>query len=199
MNTVKDNKEGIQKAAHIINNGGVVAFPTETSYGLACDMTNDEALARIYEIKKRDTGKPLPAIVASLEMAEQHCVLSEKASELAGAHWPGPLTLVVQLKEDSPIVRLPEQVTLAVRVSSHPVAQQLTELAGVPIAATSANIAGQDNIYEPEELMRIFAHAQHTPDLLIDAGVLPTVKPSTIVKALGGAIDIIRSGTINIT
>lgn len=196
MNTVKDNKEGIQKAAHIINNGGVVAFPTETSYGLACDMTNDEALASIYAIKQRDAGKPLPVIVVSLDMASEHCVFSEKASELAAVHWPGPLTLVVQLQEDSPIVRLPEQTTLAVRVSSNNTALELAKQAGVPIAATSANIAGQDNIYDPRELAKIFADAKHAPDLLIDAGVLSPNPPSTIAEATGDSINILRQGAL---
>ncbi len=130
---------GINRAAKILRGGGLVAFPTETVYGLGADACNGRAVARIFEAKSRPAFNPLIVHVATLEMAEQIALFHNAAQRLASAFWPGPLTLVLPLRPNaglSPLVTagLP---TIGIRLPAHPAAQQLLTAFNGPIAAPS--------------------------------------------------------------
>lgn len=220
MQIVKVNqKDVLKQAVDVLQSGVVVTFPTETSYGLACDMTNKEAVEKVYIIKKRPIDNPLSMLVASIEMAREYVEFSEKALELAEQYWPGALTLVLPAKIPNPkfqapnpkcqminkskiqntkfkIHLLPHQTTIALRISSHPFAQKLVQQFGRPISATSANISGSENIYDPDILLKQFNEVSPKPDILIDAGVLPSVPPSTIVEVEGEEVRVLRKGSI---
>lgn len=197
------NKTKLEIAIKALKQGGVIAFPTETSYGLACDMTNKDAVLKVYAIKNRPADKPLSALVSSIEMAEEYVELSEQARKLAKEYWPGALTIIFRAtNHESRITKklflLPNQNTIAMRVSSHPVAQELVKNLGKPISATSANIAGETNIYDPKELIQQFENNKNKPDLVIDAGVLEQIPPSTIVKVVGEEVEVLRQGSLKI-
>ena len=145
MQILSDTQAGYSKAADIWRNGGLVAFPTETVYGLGADASNDRAVARIYEAKGRPSFNPLIVHFANIEAVKDHVHWSPAAERLADAFWPGPLTLVLPKKADSPISRLVTAglETLAVRMPAHDTARALLATYGGPIAAPSANRSGQ--------------------------------------------------------
>lgn len=134
----------IEKAAEILRAGGLVAFPTETVYGLGADASNPRAVAAIYEAKGRPSFNPLIAHVPSLKEAERHAKLPARARALAEAFWPGPLTLVAERLPESSVAELAcaGLATIALRAPAHPVAQALLHAFGGPIVAPSANRSG---------------------------------------------------------
>ena len=136
-------KEDIKTAVQILNSGGVIAIPTETVYGLACDPRNIKAVQRIFAIKGRDDGKPLQMIASSFAQVENLAEFTDAERRIAKKHWPGPLTLLIKLKKDiklAPQVN-PDQI-IGIRVTSSPIAAAIVKAFGHPIAATSANRSG---------------------------------------------------------
>lgn len=136
---------GLSKAAAMLQRGGLVAFPTETVYGLGVDARNSDAVARLYAAKGRPSFNPLIVHVAGLAEAEALVDFDDTARALAQAFWPGALTLVLPLKPDADISPLVSAglTTLAIRVPDHPIASALMQVCGIPIAAPSANLSGQ--------------------------------------------------------
>jgi L-threonylcarbamoyladenylate synthase len=171
---------GIGRAAEILRAGGLVSFPTETVYGLGADATNDRAVARIFEAKGRPHFNPLIIHLPSLEAVERYAVLEGDALRLADAFWPGPLTLVLPLREDaglSPLVSagLP---TVAVRLPDHALARKLLAAAGRPIAAPSANPSGR---ISPSEAAHVTAGLDGKIEAVLDGGPCAVGLESTIV------------------
>ncbi|MGJ8610485.1 MAG: L-threonylcarbamoyladenylate synthase, partial [Octadecabacter sp.] len=143
--TFAPDDAGLSTAAGILAAGGLIAFPTETVYGLGVDARNSDAVARLYAAKGRPSFNPLIVHVASLEAAERYVEFDDTARALAQAFWPGALTLVLPVRGDagiSPLVTAGLD-TLAIRVPDHPVAQALIGAFGYPVAAPSANPSGQ--------------------------------------------------------
>jgi len=185
----------IEQALEALIAGKVIVYPTETSYALGCDATNDSAVRRIFEIKGRPGGKGLPVIIGLESEAETYLELSETAQQLAKMFWPGSLNIIGPIVYGSKISSACSQYgTQSIRVSSHPFASTLASRLGKPIVATSANISGQDAIYTVRDVQKIFkGHTE--PDLVIDAGELPAVPASTTIKVLGEEVTIIRQGS----
>ncbi len=183
----------ILEAIAVLKQGGVVVFPTETAYGLAADATNEKAVARIFEIKGRNEEKSLPLIAASREMVERFAGIPRGLEKLASQYWPGPLTLVLPAIGGlaSGVVR---DGTVAIRVSSHPVARALSEGLDAPIVSTSANLGGQPACYTVEDVR---AQLGDTPDIYLDGGVLEPQLPSTIVGVDDyGYPEVLRQGEV---
>ena len=192
-------KDEIRKAVEMLRNGGVVVFPTETAYGIAADATNSRAVEKVMAIKGRVAGKAPPLIVADLKMAEKHALLSPIFDQLISKLWPGPLTIVSPIRKESTLSPLVVQDnTIAVRVSSHPIAHALSQALGVPIVATSANLAGEPACYDIESIKKQFNFQLLQPDLYLDDGVLPMRQPSTIIAEKNGRIVVLRQGEIEI-
>jgi L-threonylcarbamoyladenylate synthase len=178
----------IKAAALVIKSGGVVLYPTETCYGLAADATNGKAVERIYKIKERSAGKPIPVIVSSIAMMKKYGKVTKEVMLLAKEFMPGPLTVVTDKKN------LPDNLNpsgVAFRISSHPVAYALARLAGRPITATSANISGRPPIYDGSKALEVFGGKV---EMVLDAGTLKKVKPSTYVDAR--SMETVRDGAI---
>lgn len=174
----------IKKAAAIMKKGGIVIYPTESSYAIGCDFSNANAIKRIYKVKKRPASKRLTTIVANLEMAKKYCKLNELAEKLVKRFMPGPLTLIVDGKRNLKKFRF--------RISENRTARFLSKALGKPIVATSANISRKPNIYDSKDLEKFFGRV----DAIIDAGNLPVRKVSTIV-GVGKKPKIIREGAIS--
>jgi L-threonylcarbamoyladenylate synthase len=182
-------------AARVLERGGVIAFPTETVYGLAADPASLVGVVHVFELKGRPDGEALPLIAAHVDAARRIAsVWSPVAARLAARFWPGPLTLVVPVDDAAVVQRVTAgRGTVGVRVSSHPVARALAEVspAGV-ITATSANRSGQP----PHTTADGVAAALHRVDAILDGGDAPGGPASTIVDVSEAEPRLIREGPI---
>jgi L-threonylcarbamoyladenylate synthase len=186
---------GVARAAEILREGGLVAVPTETVYGLAARADSAEAVAAIYRAKGRPDFNPLIVHVASLEMARRLAVLDERAERLAAEFWPGPLTLVLPLREDSglaPAVTagLP---TVALRMPDHADTRRLLAALGLPLAAPSANRSGA---VSPTEPGHVVASLGGRISAVLDGGACPRGVESTIVALRESGWQLLRPGPV---
>ena len=186
---------GIARAADILRGGGLVALPTETVYGLAARADSEQAIAAIYRAKGRPEFNPLIVHVASLAQAERLALFDERARELAARFWPGPLTLVLPLREGTPIAAavtagLP---TIALRVPAHPLMQAVLRQVGAPLAAPSANRSGGVSPTAAEHVLASFG--EQAPPVL-DGGACEQGLESTIVALRVDGWQLLRPGPI---
>jgi L-threonylcarbamoyladenylate synthase len=191
------SNDAIGEAARLVLAGQPVAVPTETVYGLAADATNAEAVARIYEAKGRPSFNPLIVHVPDLAAAEAIGEFNADARALAAAHWPGPLTLVVPLKDEAAIASLVTAGlrTIALRVPAHPAMQALLQAVASALAAPSANASGR---ISPTRAAHVLASLDGRIPLIIDGGPTARGIESTIVAATGGPLRLLRRGPIEV-
>ena len=183
----------IIEAAGIIKGGGLVIYPTETSYGLGANALDEGAVKKVFVVKRRPVGKPIPIIVSDLEMWEKCAFVNEPAKRLIEKFLPGPLTIA--LKKRDVIPDIVNVKAIAARIPSHSVALLLVKAAGVPITATSANISGRPPFYSAQ---KVFATFKKDVNLILDAGRLPRRRPSTVVDFTVGALpQITREGPVS--
>ncbi len=185
-------------AAAALEAGGVVAYPTETSYGLAANPANAAAVRRVYAIKGRPASKPLPLVATSVRAAAKAFVLNGTAAKLGRHHWPGALTIVLPAKRGRALPALAGGRTGAVRVPASAWARAIAAACGGLATSTSANRSGDAPCYRPAEIRAAFAGRRAAPDLLLDAGTLPRRPASTIVRVRGGKADVLRHGTVRL-
>ena len=183
----------IQQAMDVLNRGGLVAFPTDTVYGVGTLVFNGLAVESIYTAKDRPIEKAIPVLIGDTKDMEKVGIdIPEIAYQLASRFWPGPLTIVIPKQPT-----LPESVsatpTVGVRVPDHEVARALLRTAG-PMAVTSANISGQPSPSTAEE---VFAQLAGRIDLIIDGGKTPGGVPSTVVDCTSKDLKILREGPIS--
>jgi L-threonylcarbamoyladenylate synthase len=192
--TLTLSESGLERAAQLLRQGGLVAFPTETVYGLGALATNDSAVARIYQAKGRPSFNPLILHVADLESAEALAEFGPEALKLARAFWPGPLTLVLPRRDGtgiSPLVSagLPR---IALRVPAHPVAHELLTRVGGPVAAPSANPSGR---VSPTRAAHVLAGLDGRIDAVLDGGACGVGVESTIIGFLPDPV-LLRPGGV---
>ena len=179
-------------AVEAIRRGEVVAFPTDTLYGLAVDPRSDVALDALFALKGRSADRTVALIAATVAQADEVVDLNGTARRLADRFWPGPLTLVVQARGlVAPQARSASGL-VGIRVPDHPVARALAEACGHVITATSANASGRAATASPDEV----AHALPDLSVLIDAGRSPGGPASTLVDAAGAEIRLLREGAL---
>ncbi len=191
---LSSSPEDIDNAAALLANGQLVAFPTETVYGLGADARNGEAVARIFEAKGRPSFNPLIVHVADIAAARKLVKWSDKAEALARAFWPGPLSLVLPLAPEHGLSSLVTAGldTVAIRVPAHPVARALLSSFGGPVAAPSANPSGR---ISPTTARHVFAGLSDRVDAVVDAGRCEVGLESTIV-APGHPTRLLRAGGV---
>lgn len=189
--------EIIEKAAQVLRAGGVILYPTDTLYGLGADALSDDAVAKVREIKGRDGVKPIHAIVADVDMANQYVEFGEKGFALACAHMPGPLSLILKKRAgiDSGIGK--NMDTFCIRIPDNRFCIELARLFGKPYTTTSANLAGAATGRSVQAILEQLGEKASLIDLVIDAGELPERKPSTIVNVSTGEPIIEREGAIS--
>jgi L-threonylcarbamoyladenylate synthase len=183
----------IARAAALLREGRLVAFPTETVYGLGGDATNDRAVAAIFEAKARPRFNPLIVHVPGLAEAEACGVFDARSRDLARRFWPGPLSLVLRRRKESAVSLLAAAGldTLALRVPSHPVAQQLLRAAGRPLAAPSANRSGR---LSPTAAAHVAAELGGRAALILDGGDCAVGVESTVLDVSGEMPVLLRPG-----
>lgn len=184
----------IDEAAFLIGRGRVVVYPTETFYALGGLPTSKSVITRIFQIKGRDSSKPLP-LIAACEEDIKKAISSwpDAADKLAKTFWPGPLTLLLPASRSLPSELHLRTERIAIRVSPHPVTKALAKAIGGLLISTSANISGQTAIADPDNLEPALISRI---DGLIDAGKLAGQKPSTIVDLSGRTPKLLRPGSI---
>ncbi|OFW04536.1 MAG: threonylcarbamoyl-AMP synthase [Acidobacteria bacterium RIFCSPLOWO2_02_FULL_67_36] len=183
----------IDAASAVLRAGGVVAYPTDTLYGLAVDPRRDDAVRKLFAIKGRAAAAALPLIAASPEQASLAGNIGPAEWRLATRFWPGALSLVVPARDPVSRRALGGGTTVAVRVPDHAVARALAAGLGFAITATSANLSGHPPTASPDE---VAAALGERLDLLLDGGEAPGGPPSTIVDMRSGRPSLVRAGAI---
>ncbi|HSX57927.1 MAG TPA: L-threonylcarbamoyladenylate synthase [Candidatus Saccharimonadales bacterium] len=182
-----------EKAAEVLNRGGLVIFPTETVFGIGCLINNKETVARLYRLKKREESQPTLALVKNLEMAQSWVEFNGKALELVESFWPGPLTIALPCRKNVSEELLGPGNSLAVRVSSNTFIKELFELIDQPLLAPSANFKGEQ---APRKLSEIDKSLASKVDYVVP--VEPEgAQPSTIISFAGSGYNIVREGSIS--
>lgn len=196
----------IKKTVDILQRGGVIIYPTDTAYALGCDAMNKRACARIFKIKHRQKEKRLPLIAGSVAMVKNFCKVDSTSEKLIKKYWPGALTLILKVKSCKVRKVIGKGETVAVRVPKSKIARAISQRLGRPIVSTSANLSGHSLCYCVNDILRQFVPSPHSSptgrgdklsiDLVLDAGILPRKKSSTIIKIVNGKIEILRRGAV---
>ncbi len=191
-------RDGVDRAAAAIRAGGLVAMPTETVYGLAADATDPHALERIFSVKGRPTDHPLIVHLADPEdLAEWAPAAPASARRLAAIGWPGPLTLIVPRSERFPALVAGGLPSVGLRVPAHPMAREMIRLAGVPVAAPSANRFGSVSPTTAQHVIDDLGDLLDPDrDVVLDGGPSPVGVESTIVDCTVDPVQILRAGAV---
>lgn len=187
---------GLAAASNMLRKGGLVAFATETVYGLGADATNGQAVARIFEAKGRPSFNPLIIHVPELRAAKKYAIMSPMAEALAERFWPGPLTLILPRRDRSGLSELVSAglPTLAVRIPAHGGARDLLRLVGRPVAAPSANASGT---LSPTEARHVLRSLPGRVDMILDGGPAAIGLESTVIDVAGEQPILLRPGGVS--
>jgi len=186
------DKEGIEKASQIINQGGIVVFPTDTVYGIGCDPYNKDSVRKIYEIKSRKISKPFPVLVYSKDIAERIAFFDEFTKKIVERFWPGPLTVILKLTDENLKESLNITDKIAIRVPNHKCTLELLKKCNF-LVGTSANISGHSSFTNPDECFNNFRKY----DVFVDGGIITSKSESTIIEIENEEIKIIREGALS--
>lgn len=200
MNTLllENNQNGINKAAEILRNGGLVGVPTETVYGLAADALNGKAVAKIFKAKGRPMDNPLIVHIADFSDIEKYNLVSEipkAAYKLSERFWAGPLTIIMKKSEVIPNEVSAGLDTVAIRLPSHPTAQAVIRAAGTPLAAPSANLSGSPS---PTTAKHVLNDMQGRIDAVLDGGASEVGLESTVITLATPVPRVLRPGGITV-
>lgn len=194
MANIRTPRDDIDRAGEILRDGGLIAFPTETYYGLAADPFNESALRRLFTLKGRSTVKPVLVLLPSrAAISRMTGVVPDIAEQLMDRFWPGPLTMVFPARQGLSALLTGGTGTVGVRLSPHPVARALLQAFGGPLTATSANRSGGRAAVTEGEVRQIFGSEV---DMVLSGGRTPGGKPSTLIGFTGNSVECIREGCI---
>ena len=215
MNVLRIDNLNTLEIVEELKQGKTIIYPTETVYGLGCDATNQEAVDKIFKIKKLQENKSVLVLVPSVAMVMSYVEWNEKLEEISGKYWPGPLTVVMQSKPDCGLARgvVAEDGTVAFRVTGHPLSSEISEALNRPLVSTSANITSEKSPSDIKDVLETFSthsprraqqdglvsdgeKAETKPDIVIDAGELPHLSPSTVIKISNGGFEVLRQGEL---
>ena len=185
----------LKEPAELIRNGGIVVFPTETVYGIGANALNENAIKKLYDIKKRPLNKPISLLVNSIDMIEQVAKdITKLDYALIKAFFPGPLTIILKKKDIVPNIVTANQDTVGIRMPANEIALKLIGYVGSPIATPSANISGKPSGTNLKDIMEDF---DGKVDCFIDDGPRKIGLASTIVQVVDGIPHILRQGSIS--
>ena len=187
------NQGGIKDAYDSIKKGGIVVFPTDTVYGIGCDPYNNTAVNKIYKVKGRQKIKYLPVLAYSKKDVESIAFFDDISEKISDKFWPGPVTLLLQVKDKKIAKSLGLEDKIAVRVPNHPCVLALLEKCRL-LVGTSANFSGQSSFDDSKEIIEKFSGY----DVLLDGGKIPHPGESTIVEVVGNELKIVREGKIKL-
>ena len=188
---VNCNDEGIRKSVEIIENGGVIIFPTDTVYGIGCNPYDVNAVKKIYEIKSREKIKSLPVLASSIEIVKQISIIDEFTEKIIKKYWPGPLTLILKLKDKNLKESLNLEDKIAVRIPNSVCTLKLLNKCNL-LVGTSANVSGDSSFTDPQECMKNV----NNYDIFVDGGTITSKGESTIIEIENEKIHVIREGAL---
>ena len=188
---VNCNDEGIRKSVEIIENGGVIIFPTDTVYGIGCNPYDENAVKKIYEIKSREKIKSLPVLASSIEIVKQITIIDEFTEKIIKKYWPGPLTLILKLKDKNLKKSLNLEDKIAVRIPNSVCTLKLLNKCNL-IVGTSANVSGDSSFTNPQECIKNVKNY----DVFVDGGTITSKGESTIIEIENEKIHVIREGAL---
>ncbi len=187
-------RDELRKALLDYKKSDIIAFPTDTVYGIGGNIFNKEAIHKIYHTKHRPSNKPLPILCANIEQIFQVAKnIPKQMEKLIYQFMPGALTVILPKKDEIPNIITSHLPTIGVRIPNHPLALELLEAVG-PLATTSANISGQDNISDAKDVIKQLGNEI---DIVIDGGKTKTLVPSTVVAIENDKLKIFREGAIS--
>jgi tRNA threonylcarbamoyl adenosine modification protein (Sua5/YciO/YrdC/YwlC family) len=181
----------IQQVCVHLRKGGVIAYPTDTTYGLGCDIFEKRGVRAIYQVKQRDERKPFSFICADLADVARYAQVSNFAFKILKRHLPGPYTFVLEATRVVPANLVTRQKTVGIRIPADPIALAIVRELGHPLVTTSANVSGEEPLHDPLEI-----HEQmgRSLDLVIDGGIR-LGNPSTVISLLDDRIEVLREGS----
>ena len=185
------NDEGIRKSVEIIENGGVIIFPTDTVYGIGCNPYDTNAVKKIYEIKSREKIKSLPVLASSIQIVKQISIIDEFTEKIIKKYWPGPLTLILKLKDKNLKKSLNLEDKIAVRIPNSVCTLKLLNKCNL-LVGTSANVSGDSSFTDPQECMKNVKNY----DVFVDGGTITSKGESTIIEIENEKIQVIREGAL---
>jgi len=183
----------IEQAAFLLQQGQLVCFPTDTVYGIGAAPSSDDAIRRLYAVKGRSPGKPLPLLISETAEASWYAEVTPVAKSLMARFWPGPLTIVMQKVEGLRSRALAGQNTVGLRVPDHDVPRDLVRMLGEPLTGSSANRSGARS---PVSAAEVAFSLGEMVSLVIDGGRAPSGEESTVVDVTGAAPVIVREGVV---
>ena len=195
-----NNSENIEKVvdatSKVLNSGGIIVYPTDTIYGIGGNAFDEEVIERVMKIKNRDREKPLLVFVKDIKSARRIACIDSKVEKILENIWPGPVTVVLRKKDIVPYSLTGNQETIAVRIPDNEFVLKLLEHVDFPIIATSANISGEKNLFNTEEILQKFNDGKEKPDLFINSGNIENTLASIIVDLTTTTPKIIRMGVV---
>ena len=185
-----DNDE-IKKVVGIFKNGGVIVFPTDTVYGIGCDPYNENAVKKIYEIKSRDKIKSLPVLAYSIDIVKQIVMMDKLTEKMVEKYWPGPLTLILKLKDQKLKKSLNLEEKIAIRIPNSECTLKLLKECNL-VVGTSANVSGDSSFTDPQKCTENLKNY----DVFVDGGTITSKGESTIIEIENEKINVIREGAL---
>ena len=192
-NKIDENE--LKNAIDVINNGGIVIFPTDTVYGIASNIDDEKAISKLFELKERNDNKPICVLTSSVNKIEKVAYIKNKELELITKYMPGALTIILDKKEDISNRLTSNLQTIGVRIPNNEIALNILKYIEKPLATTSANLSGNQPATKIEELVDEF---NGKVDIIIDGGITDLKQSSTIIKVENNEIKVLREGTIKI-
>jgi len=185
----------ISRIVELLRQGGIVVYPTDTIYGLGCDIFNSKGIKRIFQVKQRDPRKPFSFICSDISDVANYCQVSNFAYKILKRHLPGPYTFVLEATRQVPGLLTTKQKTVGIRIPDNPIALAIVRELGHPLITTSANTSGDDPVNDPVEIESRFGKSI---DMVVDGGVLMG-DSSTVISLVDDKIDVIREGSGDIS
>jgi tRNA threonylcarbamoyl adenosine modification protein (Sua5/YciO/YrdC/YwlC family) len=180
----------IKRVVNVLKDGGVIAYPTDTIYGIGCDIFNKKGIERIYQIKKREKNKPLSFMCADLSDISQYAIVSNYAYRIMKRCLPGPYTFILEASTATPKKIISKRKAVGIRIPDNKICLAAVKELGHPIITTSANISEGEELNDPEYIEDRLGHSL---DMIIDGGVLIS-EPSTIIDLTGDSPVVLREG-----
>jgi L-threonylcarbamoyladenylate synthase len=195
--TEYNSQNAVAEAVKILKAGGIIAYPTESFYAIGAMALNEKAVKKIFDLKNRPHGKPLPLIVDDIQtLLAAAKEIPDHAKDLMKKFWPGPLTIIFEARKEVPVLITGESRKVAVRIPGESVALQIAKVIKAPVTATSANLSSMPPAINAEAVLSYFGDKI---DLILDGGNAPGGKPSTILDVTVIPPRILREGSIDLT
>lgn len=191
INPINPQQRLINRVVECLKQGGVIVYPTDTIYGIGCDIFNKKGVKKIYQIKQRDPRKPFSFICSDLSDVSNYAQVSNFAFKTMKRNLPGPYTFVLEATRIVPDLLTTKQKTVGIRIPDNPIAQAIVKELGHPLVTTSVNVSGEEPIHDPAEIEKSLGKMV---DMVVDGGVL-LGDASTVISLIDDQVEILRQGS----